>query len=282
MPTDTSSGGGGKIRLLEAGAYRDTKADISLIAHPGIVSNSALVKTAAYTRLKVEYFGQEAHAAASPWLGINALDALITAYNALSVLRQQTMPGDIIQGHITNGGLAPNIIHAYAQGVFVVRANTKQRLAALRHKVTQCFEAGALSTGAKLKITEEGSYADHVPNRALGRAYRKYFNAMGGDIPDEEVDEIKGRTMASTDQGNISYALPSLHPGFWIRPGVKETGPHSPDFTNASGKREAFNLALRVAKGLAGTALDVLEDENFLREVKNEFDNIRGPSVSGN
>jgi metal-dependent amidase/aminoacylase/carboxypeptidase family protein len=230
------------------------------------------MRTSAYIRLKVEYFGQEAHAAASPWLGINALDALITAYNALSVLRQQTMPGDVIQGHITDGGLAPNIIHAYAAGAFVVRANTRTRLKELQKKVARCFESGATATGAKLKLTEEGSYDDHVPNHTLGRSYRKYFNHLGGDIPEQCIDEIQGRTMASTDQGNISHSMPSLSAGFWIRPGIKGTGPHSPEFTKASGTREAFDLALRVGKGLARTAVDVLVDKSFLKEVKDEFD----------
>ena len=105
------AGGGGKIKLLEAGAYKDNNVDISLISHPSTEPDGALMRTAAYQTFKVEYFGKEAHAAAQPWIGINALDALITAYNAISVLRQQTQPGDIIQGHITNGGLRPNIIH---------------------------------------------------------------------------------------------------------------------------------------------------------------------------
>ena len=112
------AGGGGKIRLLEAGAYRDHKVDISLISHPGTVPDCALMRTAAFASFRVEYFGREAHAAASPWEGINALDALITAYNGISALRQQTMPGDVIQMQISNGGARPNVIHAYTAGHF--------------------------------------------------------------------------------------------------------------------------------------------------------------------
>ncbi|KAF2089524.1 hypothetical protein K490DRAFT_72274 [Saccharata proteae CBS 121410] len=270
--TPAEEGGGGKIRLLEAGAYADHKVDINLISHPGITPDCALMRTAAYTRFKVEYFGRAAHAAASPWLGINALDALITAYNALSVLRQQTMPGDIIQGHITDGGLAPNIIHAYAAGVFVVRADTRARLAELKARTDACFHAAAVATGATLTMTPEGSYDDHVPNRALGRSYRHYFNRLGGIIKMPDVDEMDGRTNASTDQGNVSYAMPSLSAGFWIRPGEQGNGPHSPDFANASGTREAFALSLRVGKGLAATAVDVLMREELLEEVKREWE----------
>ena len=96
--TPAEEGGGGKIKLLKAGAYSDHNVDVSLMCHPAIDPDAALVRTAAYSALNVEYFGKEAHAAARPWDGINALDALITAYNAISVLRQQTQPGDIIQG----------------------------------------------------------------------------------------------------------------------------------------------------------------------------------------
>jgi metal-dependent amidase/aminoacylase/carboxypeptidase family protein len=267
-------GGGGKIALLKAGAYRDYKCDINLISHPGIVINCALMSTSAYTRFKVVYHGREAHAAAAPWMGINALDALVTAYNAVSVLRQQTMPGDIIQGYFTEGGTAPNIIHARASGVFVVRANTQARLKELRKKVNACFEAGALATGAKLVVTEEQAYADHVPNRALGRSYTWYFNRLDPDPPiaeDQDKDAINGRTGASTDQGDISYAMPSLSAGFAIPPGPLGTGPHNPEFAESAGTREAFDRAMRVGKGLAGTAMDVLTQKGLLEEVKKEW-----------
>ncbi|KAK8112365.1 Peptidase M20 domain-containing protein 2 [Apiospora sp. TS-2023a] len=284
--TPAEEGGGGKIKLLQAGAYKDHQVDLNLLSHPGITRNHALTRTSAYTALRVEYFGRAAHAAASPWLGINALDALITAYNAVSVLRQQTMPGDVIQGHITDGGARPNIIHAYAAGNFVVRANTRARRDELLKKVGTCFKAGATATGARRKCTIGMAYADHVPNRPLGAAYARYFNALllleegsgssssssspwESEIPmDQDLDEMLGRSAASTDQGDISYAMPSLMPGFAIVPGPEGNGPHSPDFEQASGTRDAFGKALRVGKALAGAAVDVLTVEGLLGEVK--------------
>ncbi|KAI2472980.1 hypothetical protein F4781DRAFT_257221 [Annulohypoxylon bovei var. microspora] len=269
--TPAEEGGGGKIKLLEAGAYRDHNVDINLISHPGITADTALMRTSAYTAFKVEYFGREAHAAANPWLGINALDALITAYNSLSVLRQQTMPGDVIQGNITDGGVRPNVIHAYTAGNFVTRANTQDRVKELKKKVDACFEAGATATGATLKMTPVQSYADHVPNRVLGGSYRKYFNALSPQRPipgNDDQDEIEGRTMASTDQGDISYAMPSLNAGFAIPPGPGGNGPHNPEFAEAAGTRVAFERCLRVGKALAGTAVDVLTEEGLLDDVK--------------
>ncbi|KAI3401498.1 hypothetical protein diail_10932 [Diaporthe ilicicola] len=282
--TPAEEGGGGKIKLIEAGAYADHGGvDLSLISHPGLTYDSALMRTAAYTRFRAEYLGREAHAAASPWLGVNALDALVTAYNAVSVLRQQTMPGDIIQGHITDGGAAPNIIHARAAGVFVVRADTRARLVELRKKVDACFEAGATATGAGLRVTEEQAYADHVPNRVLAGSYARYFNCLvppedGDDDPyepptsriplDQEVDEARGATGASTDQGDVSYQMPSLNVAFSIAPGPGGQGPHNPDFAVAAGTRDAFERCLRVGKAMAGTALDVLSQKDLLKSVK--------------
>lgn len=236
------------------------------------------MRTAAYSSFKAEYFGREAHAAARPWDGINALDALISAYNGISVLRQQTQPGDIIQGKIVNGGLRPNIIHAYASGFFVVRSENRTRLAALKKRVLACFDAGATATGAELKITEKGAYLDHSPNRVLGNRFRVAFNQIGGSIPDAEIDWLTGSTMASTDQGDISYAMPSISPQFWIRSeaedGTQLGGPHTPDFEKAAATEEAHGLAMRVAKGLAATAIDMLTQPSLLREAKREFDEM--------
>ena len=225
---------------------------------------------------------------------INALDALITAYNAISVLRQQTQAGDIIQGllaseavndvsnsligQITNGGLRPNIIHAYAAGRFVVRSTSKARLEALKKRVVACFDAGATATGATLKLTPKMSYDDHMPNRTLGRTYRHFFSRLGGEIPTGELDFITSATQASTDQGNISYAMPSISPNFWLRSEDKDGkqlgGPHTPDFEKAARTEESHELAKRAAKALAATAVDVITRPGLLEDAKKEFDEM--------
>jgi amidohydrolase len=267
--TPAEEGGGGKIRLLKAGAYKDNGVDISLISHPGITHDGALTCTSAFMRFKAEYFGKASHAARSPWLGINALDALIMAYNALSMLRQQTMPGDTIQGHISDGGLAPNVIHAYAAGTFVVRANTASRLEELRRKVDACFRAGAEATGARLQVTELMTYLDHVPNRVLGASYTRYWNSLS---PPSRIqaDQVT-RVSASTDQGDISYALPSLSVSFALPPGPENQGPHSPEFEKVAGTKEAFWRCLRVGEALAGTAVDVLTVPSLLGDVREQW-----------
>lgn len=267
--------GGGKIRLLERGAYKGV--DISLISHPGILRNSALVRTTAFARIEVEYFGQAAHAAKNPWMGVNALDALIVSYNAVSALRQQTMPGDVIGFAITNGGgEATNMIHAYAACVCVLRATSAPRLERLLEKVTACFRAGAEATGAKIKIRITRGYKDHVPNRLLAESYARYWNRLP-NLPDPPMpspacgEQHFAWVMSSTDQGDISYAMPSVNASFSIPPGPDGGQPHSPDFEIASGTKEAFTRALRVGKALAGTAVDVLTKDGLLEEIKTQW-----------
>lgn len=263
--------------LLNKGAYSDRRVELNIMAHPGITPNAAMMSTNAIASFKVEYFGRAAHAAANPWLGINALDALVQGYNNFSMLRQQTMPGDIIQGYICDGGVATNIIHEYAAGKFAIRAKTHSRLEELRELVLKCFEAGSLSTGAKMKVTSDMSYKDHVPNRPLAKAYTRYFNALqppefGGPIATgEAADRENGVTLASTDQGDISYAMPSLHAGFTIIPGEGGQGPHNAGFAASAGTKDSYERAMRVAKSLAGVALEALRDEAFLAEVKERW-----------
>lgn len=195
------------------------------------------------------------------------------------MLRQQTQAGDIIQGMITNGGLKPNIIHAYASGQFVVRSDTRARRDALKKRVFACFEAGATATGATLKITEGTVYDDHMPNHVLGKSFRQHFNELGGNIPRADLDYISGRTQASTDQGNVSYAMPSIHPSFWIRSedknGNQLGGPHSPEFEKAARTEEAHELAKRASKALAAVAVDIVATPDLLDETQREFDDMK-------
>lgn len=260
-------GGGGKIKCLEAGAYKGV--DISIISHPGIFNNSPMVRTTAYTHLNVSYRGRAAHAANSPWRGINALDALVIAYNGVSVLRQQMRPDDVVGLQITDGGNKPNVIHEHAAGVAVIRAVTASRLRELQSKVEGCFRAGAEATGATVDIEVVPGYMDHVPNRVLAESYAKYWHALP-DQPEPPLP-LPGQVSwvkASTDQGNLSYHLPSMNVSFAI---PAKTPPHSPDFEKASGTKTAHDRALRVAKAMAGTAVDVCAVPGLLHDVKEQW-----------
>lgn len=268
--TPAEEGGGGKIKCLEAGAYDNV--DVCVISHPGILNNSPMVRTTAFTHLNVAYHGRASHAANSPWLGINALDALVVAYNAISVLRQQTRPDDVLGLQITNGGNKPNIIHSYAAGVVVLRAASATRLQELQRKVEGCFRAGAEATGARLEIEVLPGYKDHVPNRILAESYRRYWEALP-NMPDPPLPPPGQPTWvkSSTDQGNLSYALPSMNVSFAIPPGPKAGQPHSPDFEKASATRGAFDRALRVAKAMAGAGVDIYTIPGQLEKIQDQW-----------
>ncbi|KAK0747408.1 hypothetical protein B0T21DRAFT_354277 [Apiosordaria backusii] len=265
---------GGKIQLLNRGAY--DKVDVSLISHPSILNNSPFVRTTAFCRLEVEFFGRAAHAANAPWQGINALDALVASYNSVSMLRQQTQPNDVIGFAITNGGGdATNIIHAYSSAVCTIRSSSSSRLETLVDKVSACFDAGAQATGATVKIKVIKGYKDHVPNMCLASSFAKHWSSLPDPYPvgpelradEREYTYVK----ASTDQGDISHALPSVNVSFAIPAGPEKGGPHSADFEKAAGTKWAFDRALRVGKGMAGVAVDVLTKDGFLDTVKEEW-----------
>ena len=118
-----------------------------------------------------------------------------------------------------------------------------------------------------------------MPNHALGRSYRHFFNQLGGNIPSAELDIINSATQASTDQGNISHNMPSISPNFWLRSEDKDGnqlgGPHTPDFEKAARKEESHEHAKRAAKALAAVAVDVVTRQGLLEEVKREFDKMK-------
>lgn len=212
---------------------------------------------------------------------INALDALVIGYTAVSALRQQLKRGDVISGIIRSGGTATNIIPAYASAEYFLRSNTRDGLEDLSRKLSACFEAGAVATGASVKLTSHGArYEDHNPSRVLGRSYREHFNGgFGGQIPSEEVELMVANLGGATDQGNVSHVVPSLHSVFAI---PSETGPHNPKFANAAKTENGHKNALRAAKAMALVAIDILTRESVLKELREERKHLAAASEVGN
>jgi metal-dependent amidase/aminoacylase/carboxypeptidase family protein len=199
---------------------------------------------------------------------INALDAMVAAFSNIGMLRQQSKPGDVISGFITNGGSAINVIPAYTSAAIGTRAPTKSNLNELDKRVYSCCEAGALASGAKLNFLHQGGYEDHVPNSVLADLYRKWFNVLGGSIAGSKEDAENGTSPGGTDQGNVSHVLPSLHALFQIE---APCGPHQLEFAAAAKADGAHERAIRVAKALALTALDILLDKKILEDIKKTF-----------
>ena len=250
-------GGGGKIRLLQGGAFAGVHA--AMMVHPYPTDNVAPLMLA-NAHFSVRYTGKEAHASAYPELGINAADALTVAQVAIGLLRQHIRPTDRVHGIVTKGGDAPNIIPALTTARYIVRARTLDDLEEIRAKVLRCFEAGALATGAQLEIFDSRPpYAQVQHDPTLAALYRRNAEALGRVFPD--VGEAQQRSGGSTDMGNISLALPSIHPAIGINslPAVN----HQPEFTAHCITAAADQAIVDGALAMAWTAIDIATDTNL-------------------
>ncbi|MQF69869.1 M20 family metallopeptidase, partial [SAR202 cluster bacterium AD-804-J14_MRT_500m] len=249
-PAEEVGNNGGKIILLERGAFDDCHA--AMMVHP-TPFEMASPRIIAASMFEVHYTGKEAHASAFPEHGINASDALTIAQTAIGLLRQHIRPTDRVHGIITNGGDAPNIIPAHTSAKYMVRAQTLTDLSDIHTKVDRCFEAGALATGASLEITGgDKPYAHMEHDVDIASIYQKNAEALGRSFPD--LGPAGERAAGSTDMGNVSLALPSIHPMLGIDsfPAVN----HQPEFAAHCASPVADQAVIDGATAMAWTAID--------------------------
>jgi amidohydrolase len=264
--TPAEEGGGGKILMARQGAFDGV--DAAMMVHPAGVDLPAMHVLAVAT-IEVEYRGKASHASAFPHRGINALDALVTAYNAIAQLRQHIRATERIHGIITDGGQAPNIVPDRAAGVFYVRAETEGRLEKLKERVLGCFRAGAEATGAHLDYRWHGEqYSDLKSNAPLVAAYAANLERIGRKIAD--LRNVPASVTGSTDMGNVSKLVPAIHP--MIAAGPASIALHSVEFAECAGSESGDDAVLAGAKALAMTALDVLYRPALLAEARAAFD----------
>lgn len=265
LGTPAEEGGGGKIILLERGAYKGMNACLMCHPSPGPELSSFVVSSLAMQSIDAEFFGQSAHAGNAPWEGANALDAAFLAYSSVSVLRQQIKPDHRVNGVINGSERAANVIPDYAKMRWYVRAPTRDQLTQLTERVCACFEGAALATSCRLKITKNTPYYDLRQNSILAGAFShticQEYGMNVGQYP----------SGASTDFGNVSYVLPSLHPAFAI-PTRPNGGNHSPAFTDSARTTEAHKACMLTTKALACTGFRVLEDNIFFIRVQEAFE----------
>jgi amidohydrolase len=253
--TPAEEGGGGKVLLLEAGAF--DAAHAAMMVHPGTRDDPEPLLSALAT-WQVHYHGREAHAAAAPWLGVNAADAMVIANVAIGMLRQQFEPADRVHGIVVDGGAAANVIPASTSAHFFVRSHNHRRLLELEHRIRRCFEAGAMATGCTFDIEEGRRYADMVTDPRISRLWERNAEQMGrGARRSEGPMPARG----STDMGNVSHALPSIHPIIDI--GERVASSHQPGFTAACITAGADAAVLDGSLLLALTAIDIAGDSDL-------------------
>lgn len=257
--TPAEERGNGKVKLIEAGAFRDV--DAAMMFHAGTADELDPLMLAMVS-LEVEFLGKAAHAAARPHLGINALDAMVMSFNNLNALRQVVRSDSRIHGVITHGGDAPNIIPARAAGRFMVRSPDNRYLEILKSKVQRCFEGGALATGAELGLRWIDQADSLTTNEPLALAFAANAAALGRPLRRRTPNDTHG----STDMGNVSTVVPSIHPYLAIAPEGLST--HSLEFASYAAQPEARATMIVAAKALAMTVVDVLASPDLLKRAK--------------
>jgi amidohydrolase len=254
--TPAEERGNGKVKLLEAGAFRDV--DAAMMFHVGTADELDPLMLA-MVNLDVEFTGKAAHAAGKPHLGINALDALLMSFNNVGALRQVIRSDSRIHGIVTHGGDAPNIIPARTAARFMVRSPDNVYLEQLKARVLGCFEGGALATGAVLRASWTEQVDSVTTNVPMAEAFARNAAQLGRTMRSRRPSDTHG----STDMGNVSTAVPAIHPFLAIAP--EGTPTHSEAFAACAATPEAMETMIVGAKALAMTAIDLFSEPELAR-----------------
>jgi len=258
---------GGKITMIDKGAFNDV--DVAMMVHPGAY-DTATIQVFACQHLEVEFFGKAAHAAGRPEAGINALEAMIQSFVAINSLRQHIKDKARIHGIITDGGEAPNVVPAHSAGSFIVRAEEDTYLDELKERVLNCFIGAAKTSGARLEYRwGDVRYAPMRNNLTLARLFMQNMQPLGRQML---LSEPK-HTFGSTDMGNVSQVVPSIHPFVAIAP--VEVANHSPQFALAAASEAGTHGLLDAAKALAMTVVDLVANPGIVSKVKEEFEQTK-------
>jgi amidohydrolase len=252
---------GGKVIMAQRGAFSDI--DAVMIVHPS-VSDIANTQALACAGLEVQFKGKASHAAAFPEEGVNALEAMIQSFNNINSLRQHIDERARIHGIITDGGEAPNIVPSYTAGSFLVRAADEAYLEQLKRKVLNCFKAASVATGARLKYRWTTYYAPLKTNPALIKMFATNMATLG-----RQLGSARGTALGSSDVGNVSALVPTIHPMIAIAP--QEISVHSPEFASAAVSEEGMHGLLDGAKAMAMTAIDLIAQPTSMADVKRDF-----------
>jgi amidohydrolase len=263
--TPAEETGGGKVLMLERGVFDDVA--MAMMVHP-YSHEVCAPRTLAINDLEVSYTGRESHAASAPERGVNAADALTVAQVAIGLARQHLEAEQMVHGIVTHGGAAPNIVPAHTRALYYLRAPDVASLQRLQARIRDCFQAGAIATGCTHEVVQPSrAYAELAPDGWLTDAYRAAVTELGRTplAPDAE----RARSIGSTDMGNVTHALPAIHPTIAIDCG--DAVNHQPEFAAAcitpSADRAVLDGALAMAWTAVAAAADDGQRDRLLRAV---------------
>ena len=261
--TPAEEGGGGKIKLIDAGAFDGL--DAAMMFHPfdrDILTHTAL----ASVWLMFDFTGVPSHAAAAPHVGHSALTACMDTFRLIDGQRVHFLDGVRVHGFITNGGQAVNIIPERAACEFSVHARDTAELARVRAIVERCARAAALASGVEVAMSARQGYKDMRNNLTMARVFGEHLAAAGR--PARETDARAGA--GSTDMGDVSHVVPSIHPYLAIV-GEGEALCHEHRFVAASASDEGTHTALLAARAMAKTAIELLRSPALRDAVRAEW-----------
>jgi amidohydrolase len=265
LGTPAEEGGGGKELLVQRGAFDGV--DAAMMVHPA-GADLQLMNVIAIHQMKVRYHGQAAHAAAFPHKGRNALDAAVLGYMNIAALRQHIKPNERIHGIFTHGGDKPNIVPKFAAAEWYVRSPTLKSLDRLKPRVVACLEAGAQAAGCEMEIEwQDPAYADMVDNRTMLELYCANAATTGRTLIDPTA--AGAEVVGSTDMGNVSYVVPSIHPMIKVAPAHLSI--HTPEFAEYTASADGDQAVIDGAKAMAMTVADLWTQPDLLSRTKDEF-----------
>ena len=257
LGTPAEEGGGGKQKLIDAGAFAEVRA--AMMIHPA-AQDLSTITAIAVQNLDVRYYGRAAHAAAAPWLGANALDAAVLGYNNVAALRQHIAPTERVHGVFTHGGDKPNIVPDFAATTWYVRAKNLDKLEPLKIRVLAALEAGAHATGCRVEHEwGDTPYADMVDNAAMLERYMLNAARLGRVVTEPRPDSA---VIGSTDMGNVSHLVPSIHPMIKVAPAGCAI--HTREFAEHARSAAADRAVIDGAKAMAMTVVDLWTDPGVL------------------
>jgi len=251
MGTPAEEGGGGKIAMARRGAFDEVGA--AMMVHPADADLIAM-DTIALQELFVRYHGKAAHAAAAPWDGRNALDAAVLGYMNVAAMRQHIRPTERVHGVITKGGDKANIVPAETAMEWIVRSTTIESLQPLKQRVLTCLETAATACACSVDYDwHSHTYADMIDNGPMVAAYVENAARVGRNVVDPAA--IGRHVVGSTDMGNISYLVPSIHP--MIKVAADGIAIHTVEFAEWAASPDGDKAVLDGAKSMAMTIVDL-------------------------
>jgi amidohydrolase len=254
LGTPAEEAGGGKVLMMTAGVFDDIAATV--MVHPGPIDIAA-ARSLALSEVTVSYRGRESHAAVAPYLGVNAADAVTVAQVAIGLMRQHLAPGQMMHGIVTEGGTATNVIPAYAEMRYTMRATESSSLHELEGRLDGCFLAGALGTGCEYDVVEASPlYQELVPDRWLAATFRAEMERLGRNPIPQELEA--SLPLGSTDMGNVTQVMPGIHPIVGVEAGGASV--HQPAFAAAAASPSGDQAVIDGAVMLARTVVALAEN----------------------